>query len=351
MDLSSLLEARDGDGPSGGNLEYDFDFTQLLIAAQPGEERQAGTEFIAASGPDHRDVRTRALAILERSHDLRAAVILAAAALNTDGLAAFVEVLAYIRGCLESLWDTCHPQLDADDDNDPTMRINALQGLSDRAGVMAASCPVAVALRRIPLTDSRSFGRFGLRDLLIASGELTAAEGQESVDRSTVMAAFADTGEEANARTLATIRDAQGHVKAIEAVFSARTPGFGPDLDDLRRLLQQMARQVGDHVSPAADSPVPDDDDTDGTEAPASPRRARHGGAAMPGQIETAHDARAALDSVIDYFQRHEPSSPVPLILERAKRLVGADFMTIMKDMAPGGMDTVRMISGASDDD
>lgn len=109
MDLSSLLEARDGDGPSGGNLEYDFDFTQLLIAAQPGEERQAGTEFIAASGPDHRDVRTRALAILERSHDLRAAVILAAAALNTDGLAAFVEVLAYIRGCLESLWDTCHP--------------------------------------------------------------------------------------------------------------------------------------------------------------------------------------------------------------------------------------------------
>ena len=53
----------------------------------------------------------------------------------------------------------------------------------------------------------------------------------------------------------------------------------------------------------------------------------------------------------MEYFKRHEPSSPVPIILERAKRLVGADFMTIMKDMAPGGLDSVMMIGGISEDD
>ena len=68
----------------------------------------------------------------------------------------------------------------------------------------------------------------------------------------------------------------------------------------------------------------------------------------MPGSIETAQDARNALDRVIDYFSRFEPSSPVPIILERAKRLVGADFMTIMKDMAPAGLDSVMMIGGIS---
>jgi type VI secretion system protein ImpA len=38
------------------------------------------------------------------------------------------------------------------------------------------------------------------------------------------------------------------------------------------------------------------------------------------------------------------------MILARAKRLVGADFMTIVADMAPGGKDTVKMISGTEDE-
>ncbi len=350
MDVNALLEARSGEGPSGDNLEYDFDFMQLQILAQPGEERQAGAEILAAQEPDHREVETAALAVLERSHDLRAAVILAAATLNTKGLPAFVETLAYIRGCLEQYWDTCHPQLDADDDNDPTMRINALQGLSDREGVMAGSCPVAVALRKAPLTNSRNFGRLSLRDLLIASGELAAVDGQSSVDQTTVSAAFADTGDEANNQTLSTIKEAQGHVKAIEAAFASQTPGYGPDLDGLRRMLHQMGRFVADHAGapPADDSDAVDLDDLEVDEAPVA---RRGGGGAMPGSIETAHDARAALDKVIAYFNRHEPSSPVPIILERAKRLVGADFMTIMKDMAPAGLESVKMISGIEDQD
>jgi type VI secretion system protein ImpA len=43
----------------------------------------------------------------------------------------------------------------------------------------------------------------------------------------------------------------------------------------------------------------------------------------------------------------------VPIILERAKRLVGADFLTIMKDLAPDGLVSVMNIGGIkpSDDD
>ena len=33
MDLNALLAAREADGPSGENLEYDFDFMQMQIAA------------------------------------------------------------------------------------------------------------------------------------------------------------------------------------------------------------------------------------------------------------------------------------------------------------------------------
>ncbi|MEX0301411.1 MAG: type VI secretion system protein TssA, partial [Leisingera sp.] len=41
----------------------------------------------------------------------------------------------------------------------------------------------------------------------------------------------------------------------------------------------------------------------------------------------------------------------LPILLERCKRLVGADFLTIMNDMAPQGVDNVHLIGGIEDDD
>jgi type VI secretion system protein ImpA len=349
MNLAALLSPREGDEPSGENLEYDFDFMQLQIAAQPGEERQAGKEILAAEDPDYKDVEQRALAILERAHDMRAAVILASAVLNTKGLKGFAEAVAYVRGCLEQHWETCHPQLDADDDDDPTMRINAVKGLGG-AGVLSG-------LRKTALTGSRTFGKLNLRDIQIAFGEMPPPEGQQpQYDRAAVSAAFTDTGEEALGETLAAIRSALADVKAIEAVFSDKTPGYGPDLDDLRKMLQQLARHVSDNVATPEVAGEPDAEEAGdapaggGAAAVAAPMR-RGGGGGLPGSIETAQDARTALDRVIEYFKRFEPSSPVPIILERAKRLVGADFMTIMKDMAPQGLDMVRLIGGLEEDD
>ena len=67
------------------------------------------------------------------------------------------------------------------------------------------------------------------------------------------------------------------------------------------------------------------------------------------GEIRSSRDVEHAIDRIIKYYRNHEPSSPVPMILARARRLVGADFMTIVADIAPGGQDTVKMISGIED--
>ena len=39
MDAAALLQPRTGDAPSGENLEYDPVFTDMELAAQPGEEQ------------------------------------------------------------------------------------------------------------------------------------------------------------------------------------------------------------------------------------------------------------------------------------------------------------------------
>jgi type VI secretion system protein ImpA len=40
------------------------------------------------------------------------------------------------------------------------------------------------------------------------------------------------------------------------------------------------------------------------------------------------------LDESIRWLRAHEPSSPVPLLLERAKRLMAKDFLEILQDLA-----------------
>ncbi|MDZ4135741.1 MAG: type VI secretion system ImpA family N-terminal domain-containing protein, partial [Paracoccaceae bacterium] len=129
MALSDLLISHGDTEPSGENLEYDPAFISLELAAQPGEERQVGDSIIQAEEPDHAEVIIQATDVLSRSHDLRAAAFIAYALLRTKGFVGFAQATGYIRGILETYWDTCHPQLDADDDDDPTMRVNAVAAL------------------------------------------------------------------------------------------------------------------------------------------------------------------------------------------------------------------------------
>ena len=56
------------------------------------------------------------------------------------------------------------------------------------------------------------------------------------------------------------------------------------------------------------------------------------------------------LDKILAYYQRHEPSSPVPMLLERAKRLTPKSFFEIMEALAPDSMDRLMLIRGPQDD-
>ncbi|MGV8370865.1 hypothetical protein ACV33F_30545, partial [Pseudomonas aeruginosa] len=44
------------------------------------------------------------------------------------------------------------------------------------------------------------------------------------------------------------------------------------------------------------------------------------------GEIANREDVLRQLDRLLEYYVRHEPSSPVPVLLKRAKTLVTADL-------------------------
>ena len=351
MAIADLLKSHGDDEPSGENLEYDPAFISLELAAQPGEERQIGDSIIAAEEADHDEVIAQALDVLGRSHDLRAAVILAHSMLRTKGFAGLAEVTTYIRGVLEQYWDTCHPQLDADDDDDPTMRVNAVAALTGLDTIQKA-------IRMAPLTESRTFGRMTLRDVLIAEGELAPPPGMDDPPvLSQISAAFQDSNGEKVAAARAGAATALADVIAIEAIFDAKVPAAAPDMGELTALLRQVLSKFSTAGFGAEeDSGGSDDGGSDG-DAGDSGGASRGGGArggggfggaggGGAGTVNNQQDAKNMLDRIIAYYARSEPSSPVPMLLERAKRMVGADFLTIIKEMAPDGIQNVHLIGG-----
>ena len=132
--LESLLAPVSDESPAGPDLEYDPEFLALERAAAPKAERAIGDTVKAAEEPDWDKVVELSEAVLSRSKDLRAAVHLTTGWMRTSGMPGWSAGLGLIRGLLERFWDNVHPQLDAEDDNDPTMRVNAVVPLSDLQG-------------------------------------------------------------------------------------------------------------------------------------------------------------------------------------------------------------------------
>jgi type VI secretion system protein ImpA len=56
-----------------------------------------------------------------------------------------------------------------------------------------------------------------------------------------------------------------------------------------------------------------------------------------------------ALDAVATFFKNNEPASPVPLFIERAKRLVGKDFLSVLEDIVPDALAQAKSAGGVRD--
>jgi len=74
--------------------------------------------------------------------------------------------------------------------------------------------------------------------------------------------------------------------------------------------------------------------------------RGGSGGQAISGEIRSREDVLRTIDKICEYYERYEPSSPLPMLLKRAKRLATKSFLDILEDLTPEGLSQARMIGG-----
>lgn len=331
-------------------MSHPADFESLkapLSAAQPCGENLEDTQLLASFDafrlfgqatpldpqPDWREIKTRSLGALAQSKDIRLLAHLSAGVLRTDGLLSFLALIPVAAHWIEQYWDSVYPLVD----DDAILRKNALNSFADRMAIVDG-------VRRTPLVVNRQLGSFSLRDIEIANGQLTPSDSDSTpANQAQIAAAFAAAPPEEIVALKAAVAAAIDALQAIEAKMRAAggseaAPAFDPLISPLvlmRRVIHEQAPQGG-AATESGEASV--------TDAPTG------GGPTAVGGIRSRQDAIRALDAVAAFFRQNEPSSPIPLFIDRAKRLVAKDFLEVLADIAPDALGQARTAGGLKEE-
>jgi type VI secretion system protein ImpA len=350
--------------PCGPSLEYDNDFLVLQALLQPAPDVQYGRFTGRREGPDWPDVERQCRALLQRSCDINLLVWLTRCRARQAGAQGLQEGLACLAEALRRHGAHIHPQPEA---GDASVRANALAALADPEGLLADVRELAVG--------GNAAGRLAVRDVERA---LLHPRPADAATPEAVRAQIDDL-QRAAAPELAALQAAAARLGDILAWCRAQLGEHAPDLSALVRLLAPFAATGGCDSSgrlevasvlkeppdaggtaaqggrvtqepaqppasgeifaaSARSADVAESPDAVSVQAPSTGGDTRAVPALWPDR-STAGDpreqARAALICLRRWFEQHEPSSPVCLMLLQAERLVGRPYAEVADALPP----------------
>jgi type VI secretion system protein ImpA len=374
VDLSAFLAPLDGEAVSGVDLRNEAGFHAVERLVEPAgrvQRAQGGNPF--QPRVDWPAVAEEATRLAATGRDLRLLVIVARAAFNTDGFPGLVAAIDMLTETVGSYWDSVHPLLrEAADPREAALRrINALRQLeNDDNGLMTD-------LKMNAILSPRGIGPISGADL--AAAAMTEFEvknempsGLSAAEQAEIMTAHQTRVNRVKAGTRALSNEradeaaalvegltaVEGAIAALSARFSemaGMAPGMGLVFPELAKHLGRMKASMSAAIAEAGGAqPAANAAPAEGAPAAPASAPAPAGGAApapagMSGVISSRADVERALDQIIAFYERTEPSSPIPHFARRLKRMVPMDFMQLMSEVAPSGMKEFKLLAGVGD--
>ena len=217
--------------------EYDEAFYEIERAATRTEPQEFGdqkTEAQEAKWPIALDL---AKVFWSRSKDLRVAIYLARALVQTGGIGGSAPGITLIHELLSRYWEGVHPTLE--EGGDPTMRVNALAALTSLEAFLSD-------LRSADVVNSGSPVHLKVRDIEIALGRIPAAKGAAAQRLDQIQAQLGAALPEANGtraalgQALASL--AATHKLLVEKLGHERAPDL--PLSDLLTSVKKVCDDV-----------------------------------------------------------------------------------------------------------
>lgn len=322
-----LAPLPDESEPCGKDLEYDNDYLELQKAALGKPE----TQFGPGEPPVWRDVSEKSAALLDRSRDLRIALLWVRAQVNLSGFSALHGGLRLIEGLIANFWEHLHPLPDPDD-QDPYARANALAILPQGEGLLGD-------VRQSVFFDIRGVGELRLRAIEIALGQMSARADETPLSRDQISQMAASAVQQDPA-----LAEQPGAVLAqLVSLDSQLTERFGaegaPDLKPLVALVKNVRS-----ILPMAEGAQDEEQGDESQEAASG--SASGSGARLSGAVRSRDEAVRAIDMVCEFLERTEPTNPAQLMLRRARKMINHNFLQLMKELAPDALKEVARVMG-----
>lgn len=338
-DLSHHALPVDAQQPCGPDCEYDGSFLALSQAVAGKPEQQFGDTVIPAVEPDWRAVERMASDLLGRTKDLRVVAWLTQAATRLHGVAGFAAGVQLMNLLCEQYWDEVHPRLVIDGDNDPYLRIGALASLSSVGGSYADSAPILRALRDAFIAE-------GALPIRIRDVELAAANDPATRYSDAQVVSILKDAVAAGSEPVAAFEQAAVSFSALSAQVAARMSGEEqPDFSAMEALIKTVHGAIARAKSTPAPEQQSDADESQVAGADASAAAAGMRSSSV-GEVRSREDVRRALQRVCAYLEQHEPSNPASLFARRAERMLGMDFIGIVRELSPDSMQHIQTVTG-----
>lgn len=315
MTVEDLLEPVSADAPAGEDLSYDAERQRIEEAFEVASLAADVSEAV-----DWRETIALIEAQSRRTKDVWLAVYLARAGTRTGSLEIVETGCAMLAGLFDRYWDSVHPTLDE-------------YGIQGRKGPCESLTRIAEFLgplqRTVLLTHPR-LGSYSGDDFARFARDGDAAEGY-----GLFRAALNDTPLDVLETVLGRIDQIESSLRQADAILTREAAAvdetgtnFAPTFEVLSAIRRAVAPHAGVEVEAVADH----------VEESASDMEAPPSKGAAVGRVDSREDVMRALDAISDYYQRREPSSPIPVALRRVRGWIGLDFMAIIKDIAPNSV-------------
>lgn len=374
MDLEPFMVPM-ADGASGSELRNDPRFHAVERLLEPAARsfrlenvRTGGTGGVAIDWPE---ILSQSVDLAAAGRDIRLLVIVARALANAEGFDGMRQGLDLLASTVDQHWDAVHPVLReaASPREAATRRINALFQLENADNGLLCDLefttvlsprgigPVTVGdLCAGGLTRNQAQAELpsGLGDKEVAellsrhetrASRVTAACRAEAIERPEDLAAL-----------IGVIEATRSALAGLESALTARVGENGvgvkfKELDKaLARALAPLTAAQSQATPGAAASEVIAMAEPS-TPAPAlngaHPSPAAAGG--IPGAVNSRRDVERCLDMIIDFYERTEPSSPIPHLARRMRKMVPMNFLQLMEEIAPSGMKEFKNVAGVDD--
>jgi type VI secretion system protein ImpA len=371
MEIAPFLVSLDPASPSGADLRNDARFhameNRLQAASRPARMRLVEQGGTGAVELDWSDIEAEAEDLAKAGRDLRLLVIVARLWTNENGLAGVAEGLKLLTQSVEQFWDSIHPALRpaASKREAALRRINALYQLDNIDGGILGD------LEFVTLLSPRGIGPITGGDLAAGAlnrsgflaeapkglGEKELAElvARHEVRLNRVTAACRATAAE-RPEDMAALQEALAAAQAgLVSLETALAPHVTENdvavrFDALGRFLGRIAQTLAGVSAPAATTSAPAQEGQAMSSSATVAAPAMAAPTAIPGQINSRRDVEKVLDLVIDFYERTEPSSPIPHLARRMRKMVPMNFLQLMEEIAPSGLKEFKNTAGVFDD-